>query len=77
MAGVNQINAELINGGGFANAGYASNADAVGLSCGWQDGLQQPVRNGPVGGAVAFDQGDGLREDATIAAGEAGNELIC
>ena len=68
------MGAERGEGGGFAGARRAGNAEADGLAGRRQQLLNQPVRGLPVVGARALDQRDGARLRGAVAGADAGGE---
>ena len=66
-----QHHAEAFDEGAFADTGNAGDAEAHGFS----RLRKQPVHHGasqlPVHGVCAFDQGDGLGQDAAVAGADA------
>jgi hypothetical protein len=67
--------AERVDGGGFAGAGRAGDAEPHRLAGRRQQLLHQKVRASAVIGALALDQGDGARQSRAISGADAAGEI--
>src|SRR6185295_1024608 len=70
VAAPDQEHAELVDGGGFTDAGRAGNADADRLAGVRQQRLHQITRRGLVIAAATFDQRDRPRQRRAVAGAE-------
>ena len=70
VAALDQEHAERVDGGGFADAGRAGDADADRLAGVGQQRLHQIARGGLMVAAPAFDQGDRARQRRAVARAE-------
>ncbi len=76
VAALDQEHAERVDGGGFADAGRAGDADADRLAGVWQQRLHQIARRGLVIAAPAFDQRDRARQRRAVAGAEVFGEFL-
>ena len=67
MARGDEIGAQGVDGGGFADAWHAGDADAQGRTGEGHERLHQSPRLGLMLGLAAFDQGDGAGERRPVA----------
>ena len=75
MAFAGEISAERVDGGRFAGARRAGNAEPHRLAGERQQFLHQPMRGHAMVGALALDQRDGARQSGAIAGADARGEI--